>query len=97
MTRTLFTALLLVLFLTPANAENGSSNSLTVYDLKNDGWRGVEKQSHVEIRTSIYPYNDLKRLVQVVVHILQKAEEQHKCIMEYDSQIDTILEACIKL
>ena len=29
--------------------------------------------------------------------ILQKAEERHKCIMEYDSQIDTILEECIKL
>ena len=97
MTRTLFTALFLVLFLTPAIAENGSSNSLTVYDLKKDGWRVVEKQSHVEIRTSKYPYNDLKRLVQVVVHILQKAEERHKCIMEYDSQIDTILEKCIKL
>ena len=97
MTRTLFTALFLVFFLTPAVAENGSSNSLTVYDLKKDGWRVVKKQSHVEIRTSKYPYNDLKRLVQVVVHILQKAEEQHKCIMEYDSQIDTILEECVKL
>ena len=97
MTRNLFTALFLVLFLTPAIAENGSSNSLTVFDLKKIGWRVVEKQSHVEIRTSKYPYNDLKRLVQVVVHILQKAEERHKCIMEYDSQIDTILEECIKL
>ena len=97
MTRTLFTALFLVLFLTPAIAENCSSNSLTVYDLKKDGWRVVEKQSHVEIRPSKNPYNNLKRLVLVVVAILQKAEEQHKCIMEYDSQIDTILEKCNKL
>ena len=97
MTSTLFTTLFLVLLLTPAIAENSSSNSLTVHNLKKDGWRVVEKQSHVEIRPSKNPYNNLKRLVLVVVHILQKAEEQHKCIMEYDSQIDTILEKCIKL
>ena len=97
MTRTLFAALFLVLFLTPATAENGSPNSLTVYHLKKNGWRVVEKQSHVEIRTSEYPYNYLKRLVQVVVHILQKAEERQKCIMEYDSQIDTFMEKCKKL
>ena len=97
MIRTLCAALLLALFVSPAIAENDRSDSQTVYTLKQDGWRVVKQQSYVEIRTSKHPYNDLKRLVQVVVHILQKAEERHKCIMEYDSQIDTFMEKCKKL
>ena len=86
-----------VMFSTPVFAGNAKSNSLTVYDLKNDGWWVVEQKSYVEVRPGEHSYSSLKRYVQVVVYILQKAEKQQKCIMEYDSQNDTLTEECIKL
>ena len=65
-------------------------------DLKKDGWWVVEKKSYVEVRPGEHSYSNLKRYVQVVVYILQKAQEQQKCIMEYDSQNDTLIEECMK-
>ena len=97
MVRTLLTVLVLTVLSTPVFAGNAESNSLTVYDLKKDGWWVVEQKSYVEVRPGEHSYSNLKRYVQVVVYILQKAEKQQKCIMEYDSQNDTLTEECIKL
>ena len=96
MIRTLFTVLFLTVLSTPGFAGNAKSNSLTVYDLKKDGWWVVEQKSYVEVRPGEHSYSNLKRYVQVVVYILQKAEKQQKCIMEYDSQNDTLIEECMK-
>ena len=97
MIRTLVTVLVLTVLQTPVFAENAESNSLTVYDLKKDGWWVVEQKSYVEVRPGEHYYSNLKRYVQVVVYILQKAEKQKKCIMEYDSQNDVLTEECMKL
>ena len=56
----------------------------------------MEKKSYVKVRPGEHSYSNLKRYVQVVVYILQKAEKQQKCIMEYDSQNDTLIEECMK-
>ena len=96
MIRTLVTVLVLTVLQTPVFAGNAESNSLTVYDLKKDGWWVVEQKSYVEVRPGEHSYSNLKRYVQVVVYILQKAEKQQKCIMEYDSQNDTLTEECMK-
>ena len=93
---TLFTVFVLSFLSTPVFAGNAKSNSLTVYDLKKDGWWVVEQKSYVEVRPGAHSYSNLKRYVQVVVYILKKAENQHKCIMEYDSQNDTLTEECMK-
>ena len=96
MIRTLVTVLVLTVLQTPVFAGNAESNSLTVYDLKKDGWWVVEQKSYVEVRPGEHSYSNLKRYVQVVVYILQKAEKRKKCIMEYDSQNDTLREECTK-
>ena len=56
----------------------------------------VKKNSYIEIRSGTHSYSDLKRYVQVMEHILQKSESRYKCVMEYDSQNDTITEMCKK-
>ena len=96
MFRTLLTVLFLTVLSTLGFAGNAKSNSLTVYDLKKDGWWVVEKKSYVKVRPGEHSYSNLKRYVQVVVYILQKAEKQQKCIMEYDSQNDTLIEESMK-
>jgi len=94
---TIFLALIFtVMFSTPVLADNAKSNSLTVYNLKKDGWWVVEQKHYVEVRPGEHSYSSLKRYIQVVVYILQKAEKRKKCIMEYDSQNDTLREECTK-
>ena len=97
MIRILFTVFVFSLLLKVVLAGNGNTNSLNVYDLKQDGWYVVKQKSYVDVRPGTYSYGNFKRYVQVVVYILQKAEKQQKCIMEYDSQNDTLKEECMKL
>ena len=78
MFRTLFTVLFLTVLSTPGFAENAKSNSLTVYDLKKDGWWVVEKKSYVEVRPGEHSYSNLKRYVQVVVCIFFKKQKNSK-------------------
>ena len=97
MIRTLLTIFTLTVLLAPSFGVIAKSNSLTVYELKNDGWRIVETKSYVEVRPGTNSYNNLKRYVQVVIYILHKNSSQYKCIMEYDSQNDVLTEECMKL
>ena len=85
-----------MLFFSSAIAENNNPNTLTIYDLKKHGWKVVKQKSYIEVRTGISPYEDLKRRVQIVIKILQKAGEKYKCIIQYDSQTDRIEEECKK-
>ena len=97
MIKTLVSTIIFMLFFSTAIAEKNSSNPLTVYDLKKHGWRVVKQESYIEFRTGIPPYHDLKRRVQIVIHILKKGDEKYKCIIQYDSQTDTINEECKKI
>ena len=96
MYRTLLAVLIVQMLCTPLSAEDSTINTLTVYDLKRDGWAVVEKYSYIETRPGTRSYSNLKRYVQVVEYILEKSKNKYKCIMKYDSQNDTIVEKCIK-
>ena len=62
--------------------------------LKRQGWKVTEIHSSVESRPGIKPYQNLKRVVQVVNYRLNKDTEVLFCVVEYDSQWDTIRESC---
>ena len=96
MIKTLVSTIIFMLFFLPAIAEKNNSNPLTIYDLKKHGWREVKQESYIELRSGLPPYHDLKRRVQIVINILQKAGENYKCIIQYDSQADRIKEECKK-
>ena len=65
-----------------------------VIELKRQGWKITETHSRVEARPGIKPYKNLKREVQVVKYLLNKGAEVLFCVVEYDSQWDTISESC---
>ena len=53
-----------------------------------------DRHSSVEGRPGIKPYQNLKRVVQIVKYRLNKGTEVLYCVVEYDSQWDTIRESC---
>ena len=65
-----------------------------VIELKRLGWKVTETHSTVETRPGIKPYQNLKRVVQVVKYRLNKGTEVLFCVVEYDSQWDTMRESC---
>ena len=65
-----------------------------VLELKRQGWEVLEKQSEVESRPGQKPYQNLKREIHIVKYRLRKGKEFVFCLVEYDSQLDTIREAC---
>ena len=65
-----------------------------VITLKRQGWKVAEIHSSVEGRPGIKPYQNLKRVVQIVKYRLNKGTEVLFCVVEYDSQWDTIRESC---
>ena len=73
---------------------NDSKEIQNVLELKRQGWEVIEKQSHVESRPGLKPYQNLKREVQVVKYRLSKNEQFYFCLVEYDSQLDTIRGSC---
>ena len=73
---------------------NTSHFHTEVIELKRQGWKITEIQSSVEARPGIKPYQNLKRVVQVVKYRLNKGTEVLFCVVEYDSQRDTIRESC---
>ena len=73
---------------------NTSPLHAEVIELKRQGWKVTETHSSVEARPGIKPYQNLKRVVQVVKYRLSKDTEVLFCVVEYDSQWDTIRESC---
>ena len=73
---------------------NDSKEIQNVLELKRQGWEVIEKQSRVESRPGLKPYQNLKREVQVVKYRLSKNEQFYFCLVEYDSQLDTIRGSC---
>ena len=65
-----------------------------VIELKRQGGNVTDTHSSVEARPGIKPYQNLKRVVQVVKYRLNKGTEVLFCVVEYDSQWDTVLESC---
>ena len=73
---------------------NDSKEIQNVLELKRQGWEVIEKQSRVESHPGLKPYQNLKREVQVVKYRLSKNKQFYFCLVEYDSQLDTIEESC---
>ena len=73
---------------------NNGNETRKILELKRYGWEVVEKQSNIEKRPGIKPYENLERLVQVVKYKLNKDKKVVFCIVEYDSQLDRIIDAC---
>jgi hypothetical protein len=73
---------------------NKSVEIRSVLELKRQGWEVLEKQSEVESRPGLKPYQNLKREIHIVKYRLRKGKEFVFCLVEYDSQLDTIREAC---
>ena len=76
------------------NFASEPTESGSVIELKRQGWEVLEKQSEVESRPGLKPYHSLKREVLVVKYRLRKGAKFLFCIVEYDSQLETIREAC---
>ena len=68
--------------------------AIKLLELKRQGWKVLEKQNEVESRPGLKPYQNLKREILVVKYRLQKGAVFLFCLVEYDSQLDTISEAC---
>ena len=66
----------------------------SVLKLIRQGWEINKKQSEVVILPGLKPYQSLKREVLVVKYRLRKGAEFILCLVEYDSQLDTISEVC---
>ena len=77
-----------------ANESIETQGIADVLELQRLGWEVVEKKSRIESRAGQKPYQNLKRVVLVVKYRLRKDEELYFCLVEYDSQLDTIRESC---
>lgn len=73
---------------------NTSPKYPDMIDLIRQGWKVIETNSSIESRPGIKPYQNLKRIVQVVKYRLSKGTQVLFCVVEYDSQWDTIRESC---
>ena len=82
-------------FVTPALLwASSQGEELRVYQLAQQGWQIQEKESFIDKRPGLKPYQNLRRDVQVVLYRLQRGEDVLFCRVEYDSQQDTIRESC---
>ena len=87
----LFVLILLTPFLLLANSQN---IDVGVYRLTQQGWQITKKESFVDKRPGLKPYQNLTREVQVVLYSLHRDENILFCRVEYDSQRDTHQEFC---
>ena len=85
----LFTLLTTALLCTSSLAEE-----TRVHQLLEQGWKIEEKESFIDKRPGLKPYQNLKRDVQVVLYRLKRGQDILFCRVEYDSQKDTVREAC---
>ena len=77
-----------------ANESIETQDTPDVLELQRLGWKVVEKKSRIESRAGQKPYQNLKRVVLVIKYRLRKDKELYFCLVEYDSQLDTIIESC---
>ena len=54
----------------------------------------TEQQERIERRPGLPPYEKLDRYVHVTTFVLEKNGRRKRCMLAYDSQIDTFAEEC---
>ena len=72
-----------------------AAGEATVAELREQGWRVVEKTSHQEKHPGIAPYENLTRVLQVSTFVLAFNGKRQTCRMVYDSQRDNLSETCV--
>lgn len=77
-------------------AEAKLSNQPTIVSLQSDGWTIVDKTAEQRTLPGVAPYQDLKRVVQIVRYRLEKGGATMTCETVYDSQLDHFEENCSK-
>jgi hypothetical protein len=65
-----------------------------VNDLLQNGWTIIDKVETKEEREGLPPYENLTRVVQINTYTLAKAGKTMVCRIAYDSQQDSMTEAC---
>ncbi len=71
-----------------------ASADATVIGLRRAGWVVTERQERIERRPGLPPYEKLDRYVHVTTFVLEKNGQRKRCMLAYDSQIDTFAEEC---
>ena len=71
-----------------------ASADATVIGLRRAGWVVTEQQERIERRPGLPPYEKLDRYVHVTTFVLEKNGQRKRCMLAYDSQIDTFAEEC---
>jgi len=74
-----------------------NTQTTTINSLQSDGWMIVDKTEERQTLPGIAPYQDLKRIVQIVRYRLQKGTAIMACETTYDSQRDHYKENCEKI
>ena len=77
-----------------AKNDSKSPEALNLLELKRQGWKVLERKSEIKSRPGLKPYQNLKREVLVVKYRLRKGAVFLFCLVEYDTQLDSINEAC---
>ncbi len=98
MKRLPFAAALALLIIMPimTSADSKVSTRPTIASLKSDGLKIVKKTAEQKTLPGVAPYQDLKRVVQIVRYRLEKGPATITCETAYDSQLDHFEENCRK-
>ncbi|MBC8451702.1 MAG: hypothetical protein H8D70_00585 [Rhodospirillaceae bacterium] len=91
-------AVLAMLIAAPVSslAETKVSPRPTIISLQSEGWVIVKKTAEQKTLPGVAPYQDLKRVVQIVRYRLKKGDATMMCETAYDSQLDHFEESCRK-
>ena len=71
-----------------------ASGDATVIGLRRAGWLVTEQQERIERRAGLPPYETLDRYIHVTTFVLEKNGQRKRCMLAYDSQLDTFAEEC---
>ena len=77
------------------DAQQTAPTSLTVKDLREQGWEVKDMSSRNETRPGLPPYENLPRVVSITTYVLIRGDETITCDITYDSQRDNLQENCV--
>ena len=71
-----------------------ASANMTVIGLRQAGWLVTEQQDRIARRPGLPPYETLDRYIHVSTFVLEKNGQRKRCVLAYDSQLDSFAEEC---
>ena len=76
-------------------AQQTAPASMTVKDLRQQGWDVKDMHSRNETRPGLPPYENLARVISITTYVLIRGEDTITCEITYDSQRDILQEHCV--